>query len=117
ADVAGGDVGDLRSGDLEALLQVLLARSHVEADQPRVRVLRGEGVHGVGETALLADLLEEARRRRAAEDRVEDRGGEAAAVGTGDADRPDTDVVLLGLLGLEAEAGRRLLDQRCADTR
>ena len=58
--------------------EVLLARADVEADQAGVGVLRGERVDRVRHPALLADLLEEARRGRAAEDRVEQRGGEAA---------------------------------------
>ena len=87
--------------------EVLLARAHVDADQAGVRVLRGEAVDRVRHPALLADLLEEPRRGRAAEDRVEQRGGEAAAVGARDPGRADADVVLLGVLAREAEAGRR----------
>src|SRR5207253_6568160 len=67
--------------------------------------------------ALLADLLEEARRGRATQDGVEQRGGEPAPVGAGDADAADADVVLLGVLAQEADAGRRRLDERLPDAR
>src|SRR6185437_9482493 len=82
-----------------------------------VGVLRPEAVDGVRHPALLADLLEEPRRRRAAEDRVEERGREAAAVGPGDARRAQTHVVLLRVLALETEPRRRLGHERPADTR
>ena len=80
-DVARGDVGDLLGDDLEAGRDVLLACAHVDADVARVRVLARERVDRVGHPTLLADLLEEARGRRAAEDGVEERGGEAPTVG------------------------------------
>ena len=110
--VAGGDVGDLLGGDRERLAEVVLARAEVDADLAGVRVLRDERVDRVRHPALLADLLEEARRRRAAEDRVEERGGEAAPVGARDPGRREADVVLLGVLLLEAQPGRRRLDER-----
>ena len=43
---------------------------------------------------------------------VEDRGGEAAAVGARDSGRTEADVVLLGVLLREAKAGRRRLYER-----
>ena len=67
--------------------------------------------------ALLADLLEEPRRRRAAEDRVEERGGEPPPVRARDAGRAEADVVLLGVLALETQPGRRRLDERRPDVR
>ena len=67
-------------GDLEALDEVLLTRPDVEPEQAGVGVLGGEAVDRVRHPALLPDLLEEARRRRPAEDRVEQRGGEAPLV-------------------------------------
>ena len=103
--------------DVEALGEVLLARADVEADQAGVGVLRREAVDGVGHATLLADLLEEARRRGAAEDRVEQRRGEAPAVGARDAGRADADVVLLRVLLLEAKARRRRRDERPAHAR
>ena len=99
------------------VVEVLLARADVDADQARVGVLRREAVDRVRHAALLADLLEEPRRRRAAEDGVEQRRGEAAPVGARDARRAEADVVLLGVLALEAEAGRRRLHERPADVR
>src|SRR5207244_10858287 len=106
---------DLLGGDLQRLAQVVLARAEVDADLPRVGVLRDERVDRVRHPALLADLLEEARRRGAAEDRIEDRGRKAAAVGARDARRGEADVVLLGVLLLEAQpwCGRR--DERWAN--
>src|SRR4029077_2463085 len=96
---------------------VLRPRPDVEADQPAVRVLRRERVDGVGHAPLLPDLLEEPRRRRAAEQRVEQRRGEPAPIGARDPGRADADVVLLGALALEADAraGRPL--ERGADAR
>ncbi len=107
-----GDVGDLLGGDRERVGEVVLARAEVDADLAGVGVLRDERVDRVRHPALLADLLEEARRRRAAEDRVEQRRGEAAPVGARDAGRAEADVVLLGVLLLEAQPRRRRLDER-----
>ena len=101
------------AGDRERLGEVVLARADVDADLAGVGVLGDEAVDRVGEPALLADLLEEARGGRAAEDRVEHRGGEAARVGARDAGRAEADVVLLGVLALEAQPGlRRAREQR-----
>ena len=111
---ARSDVRELARRDLEALGEVLLARADVEADQAGVRVLRREAVDGVGHPALLADLLEQARGSGAAEDRVEQRRGEAPPVGARDARRADADVVLLRVLLLEAKARRRRRDERPA---
>ena len=115
--VACGDVRDLVGGDRERLGEVVLARPDVDPDLAGVCVLREEAVDRVGEAALLADLLEEPGRGGAAEDRVEDRGGEPAAVGAREAGSREADVVLLGVLALEAPAGLRSLSERRADTR
>src|SRR5205823_10857595 len=112
AQVPRGEIGDLRGADLDAAREVLLAGAEVDPDDAGVRVLRGEAVDGVGHAALLADLLEEARRGRAAEDRIEQRRGEAPPVRARDARRADADVVLLGVLAPEADAGRRRLHER-----
>ena len=106
AEAVLGDVADLFGDDAQALRQVLLAGAHVDADLPGVGVLRGEGVDSVGEPSFLPDLLEEARGGRAAEDAVEERGREAAAVGARDPGRREAEVVLLRRLRLEDE--RRL---------
>src|SRR4029077_14839847 len=100
AEPAGRDLGDLLDADLDAGRQVLLASADVHAEDPRVRVLRPEAVDGVRHPPLLADLLEEPRRGRPAEDRVEQGRSEAAAVRARDADRAEAEVVLLGLLAL-----------------
>src|SRR5206468_11223941 len=111
------DLRDLGHADLDARIEVLLARADVDADQARVALLGREAVDGVRHAALLAYLLEQPRRGRAAEDAVEQRGGEAAAVGARDAGRAEAQVILLGLLVLEAEARRRLLHERAAHAR
>src|SRR5439155_23692310 len=98
------DVDELLGCDLEAGGKVLLTGADVEADLAGVSVLRGEAVDGVGHPPLLADLLEEARRGRAAEDRVEDRGGEAPLVAARDTRCPEAHVVLLGRLLVKAHA-------------
>ena len=116
-EVAGGDVGDLLGGDRERFGEIVLPRPDVDADLTGIRVLRHEPVHGVRKPALLADLLEQPRRGRAAEDRVEQRDGEAASVRARDSRCPKADVVLLGVLALEAQARRRRLDERRAHHR
>ena len=112
--VAARDVGDLLGRDRERVGEVVLARAEVDADLAGVGVLRDERVDRVRHPALLADLLEEPRRRGAAEDRVEQRRREAAPVGARDAGRAEAHVVLLGVLALEAQARRRRLDERAA---
>ena len=114
AHVSLGHVGQLVRRDLQALGEVLLARADVEPDLARIGVLRAEAVDGVRHPALLADLLEEPRRRRAAEDRVEERGSEAAVVAPREAERAEADVVLLGRLALEAEPRDGLARHRLA---
>src|SRR4029079_10084815 len=74
-------------------------------------------VHGVRHAALLADLLEEARRGGAAENRVEDRCRETATVAAGDARRTEPEVLLLGVLPLKPEARCRRLDERPPNAR
>jgi hypothetical protein len=98
-----GDVGDLLGHDAQALAEVLLPRPDIHPDLSRVRVLGGECVDGVGEAALLPDLLEQPRGGGAAEHAVEDGGREAAAVRARDPRRGEADVVLLRRLRLEDE--------------
>ena len=99
---------ELGADDRAGLLDVVLAGADVGGDQPGVDVLLGVGADRVGEAALLADLAEEARGGRAAEDRVEDGERVAALVVAGDARRAEADVVLLGVLAVEAQPGRLL---------
>src|SRR3954449_13162030 len=90
---------------------VVRPRAQVQADLARAGVHRLERVDVVGESAPLTHLLEQPRRRRAAEDVVEHAQREAAVVVARDARRAETDVVLLGLLGDEAHP-RRLVGRR-----
>ena len=76
-------------------------------DLAGLRVLRPVRVDAVRHAALLADLLEETRRRRAAEDRVEQRDGVAALVVAGDSRPREDDVVLLRAPPEEAVARAR----------
>src|SRR5262249_52801604 len=76
-----------------------------------------EAVDGVRHAPLLADLLEEPRRRGPAEDRVEERRREAAPVRARDSGRAEAEVVLLRLLALEAEPRAGQLRERTPDTR
>ena len=105
--VAGRDVGDLLGRDRERVGEVVLARAEVDADLAGVGVLRDERVDGVRHATLLANLLEEPGRRGAAEDRIEERRCEPPPVGARDPGRREADVVLLGVLALEAEVRRR----------
>ena len=105
AKPAGSDLADLLGADLDTRGEVLLARADVDAEDAGVGVLRPEAVDGVRHPALLADLLEEPRRGGPAEDRVEQGRGEAAAVRARDAGRAEAEVVLLGVLALEAKPG------------
>ena len=95
---------ELVADHVQRLDDVVLTGADVDAHLPGVLVLARPGIDGVGEAALLAHLLEQARGGRAAEDRVQDRQGEAALVVAGDALSAQADVVLLGLLGVEGDA-------------
>src|SRR4051794_8337192 len=117
SQVAGRDVRQLLGRDVQTGAEILGPRTDIDPDQSGVGVLRSERVDGVGHAALLADLLKESRRCGAAEDRVEDRGGEAAAVGARDSGCTQADVVLLRLLLGEAKAGWRRFDERAPDAR
>ena len=75
------------------------------ATVPLVDELLRVGADRVGEAALLADLAEQARGDRAAEDRVEDAERVAAIVAARDPATAEADVVLLGLLGIEEQRG------------
>ena len=79
-EAAGAQIGDLGARDLDALRHVLGARADVDADLAGIVVARRVAVDAVGHAALLADLLHEARRGRAAEHVVEQREREAALV-------------------------------------
>ena len=103
----GAQRGELAADDLAGLGDVVLAGADVDGDHAAVDVLLGVGADRVGEAALLADLAEQPRGGRAAEDRVEDAEREAAIVAAGDPGRAEADVVLLGLLRVEAEPRRR----------
>src|SRR5262249_60436954 len=115
--VAGGDVPDLLTRDLEALAQVLLPGADVDADLAGVGVLRREAIDGVSHPPLFPDLLEQPRGGRAAEDPVEQRGGEAPPIGARDPWGREADVVLLGVLALEAQARSGGFHERPANAR
>src|SRR5207244_7602088 len=117
AQLAARDLADLLDADVDARSEVLLARPDVDAHEARVAVLRREAVDGVRHPTLLADLLEEPRRRGAAEHRVEKRCGETPPVGTRDPGCADAQVVLLGVLALEAEPRPWCLPDRTAQSR
>ena len=70
-----------------------------DPDQAGVGVVAGEGEDGVGQAALLAHLLEQPRRRAAAERGVEHAEGEAAVVGAGHALDAEHEVDLLERAG------------------
>src|SRR5215211_1483424 len=76
----------------------------------RVGVVTGVGEDRVGEAALLTDLLEEPRRSRAAQDRVEHPQREAAIVASRYPGGAEAEVVLLG--GLAVEGDRRAVAVR-----
>ena len=123
ADPLVAHARQLAADHVERLDDVVLARADVDADLAGVLVLARPRVDRVGEAALLAHLLEQARRRRAAQDRVEDRQGEAAIVVARDALSAEADVVLLGLLrsgrrraarGAAAHASGACAARRCA---
>ena len=95
---------ELGADHVQRLDDVVLAGADVDPDLPGVLVLARPGVDGVGQAPLLADLLEQARGGGAAQDRVQDRQGEAALVVAGDALSAQADVVLLGLLAVKGDA-------------
>ena len=97
---------ELAADDLAGLAHVFLAGTDIHRDHAVIHVLLAVGADRVGEPALLADLAEQARGGRAAEDRVENAQREASLVGARDPRASEADVVLLGLLGLEREARR-----------
>src|SRR4051794_20358148 len=101
-DRLGAQTRHLVADDRASLLDVLLAGADVGGDHPLVGELLVVGADGVGEAALLAHLAEEARRSRAAEDRIEDGQRIAPLVVAAQPRRSETDVVLLGLLAQKA---------------
>ena len=76
----GGEASQLGADDVAGGRQILLARPQEQADLAGVGVPDRVRAHGVGQAALLADLLEEAAAHRAAQDRVEHRLGVAPRV-------------------------------------
>ena len=76
----GAQPAQLLPHDLHGLAEVVRSRADVQADLARVRERAREREDGVGEPALLADGLEQARRRQAAEDGVQHAAGEAPLV-------------------------------------
>ena len=104
-DRLGAQPRELGADDRAGLLDVVLAGADVGGDQARVGVLLVVGADRVGEAALLAHLAEQPRGGRAAEDRVEHGERVAALVVAGDPGRAEADVVLLGVLLVEAEPG------------
>ena len=85
-----------------ASVEVLGARADVQPDLAGVGVGARERVHRVGQPATLAHLLEQARGRGAAEDRVEHAQREAPLVVARERRPAEAHVVLLGVLALEA---------------
>ena len=76
--------------------------------------MRGEGEDGVGQAALLADLLEQPAAHAAAERGVEHAEGEAAVVVAGEAGHAEHDVGLLGGLGEHADVAGAAGAERAA---
>ena len=107
---------ELGADDRAGLLDVVLAGPDVGRDEAGVGVLLVVGADRVGEAALLAHLSEQARGGRAAEDRVEHRERVAPLVVAGDAGSAEADVVLLGVLLVEAQP-RRVLGRSPPPTR
>ena len=75
----------------------------IDAEHPAVGVVRGVGVDGVRQAALLAHLLEQPRAHAAAERGVEHAGGEPPVVAPAQTGQPEHQV---GLLGRPASPGR-----------
>src|SRR3712207_4039964 len=98
----------LGGDDAESFGEIVGAGAEIYADLAAVDVLTREREDGVCKPALLANGLEEPRRRQSAEDRVQHAGGVASLVVPRDAEAADADVDLLGVLGLEAHARRGL---------
>ena len=77
-------------------LQRLAGRgAGVDAERAGVAVGAQVGIDGVGQAALFADGLEEARAHAAAQDRVQDQGGVAVFVGDGRGGHAQADLHLL----------------------
>ena len=81
----------------------------VDAEGSGIAVGAEIGEDGVGDAAILANGLEEARAHAAAEHGIEDQGGVAALVGDGRGGDAEADLHLLeGLLVFEQDAGAGL---------
>ena len=114
-DVAGADVDELARRPRRGTRARFSSRvPDVEPDLAGVLVLAPEGVDRVRHPALLADLLEQPRGRRAAEDRVEQRGRVAAVVVVRDPRPDEADVVLLGRPCAGSAARARAVGRRAA---
>ena len=98
------------------LAHVVRPRAHVQPHLAGVRVVRRIRVDRVGQAALLAHLLEQAGRARAAQHRVQQPQREAPLVAAGDPVAAQAEVVLLRLLGVEAHRRRRLRRARAPAT-
>ena len=107
----------LGADHVHRLAHVVRPRAHVQRHLAGVRVLARVRVDRIGQPALLAHLLEQARGGRAAQDRVEHPQGEAALVAARHARRAEAEVVLLRLLLVERSAGRSLGRVACAGRR
>ena len=105
ADPLVPQASELAPDDLAGLADVFLPGPDVHGDHAPLGVLLEVGADRVCQAALLANLPEQPRGGRAAEDRVEDAEREPPLVRTGDARSPEADVVLLGVLRLEGESG------------
>ena len=106
-------VGDAVRGDrassvrttAEHLVELVRQAADRDPDQAGVGVVAGEGEDRVGQAAALADLLEQPRRRAAAEGGVEHAEGEAAVVVAGHALHAEHEVDLLERAGRLDHAG------------
>ena len=91
--------------------RLVLAGAGIDAEQAAVAIAVGKGMDRVDEAALLAHLLEEARRHAAAERRRQHRGGVIVGVVEHEPGEPEHQVQLLevALLALvAADIARRL---------
>src|SRR3954454_12164257 len=135
AVAAAGRHRQLLTAQLEHLARAVGMTAGIDAEHSGVGVVRGEGVDGVGEAALLAHLLEQPRRHASAERGVEHAQSEPAVVEAVHARHAEHEVGLLGrtayddvsgserrstaadprrgrhAVGVDRDIGERLLDQ------
>ena len=93
AQLADHDVDELRHG--------VVGAAGVDRGRASVAVGAQAGEHGVGQPALLADVLEQPRTHRAAEHGVERQGDVAVGIAVDEAGRAQTHVALLEVLGAQ----------------